>query len=190
MVNFGFPSSGGSQSRVCCRRDFELITTLFTIFRSGPWSHNIYFSDFVFVRCVTQINFNAWAFTTKKWWFVLWNGYLLGSLIKCTQSKLLFCILKRAFNWIWQQVRIVGFALAFEILEKLYLPSLLLSPISIFSFCHLFFSYLPSLLLSSISIFFIFIRIRVMFSKHVCYDFQPTPKMPWNRVLWVMNRVY
>ena len=87
--------------------------------------------------------------------FVLWNSYLLGSLIKCTQSKLLFCILKRAFNWIWQQVRIVGFALAFEMLEKLYLPSLLLSPISIFSFCHLFFSYLPSLLLSSISIFFI-----------------------------------
>ena len=84
---------------------------------------------------------------TLKWLFI--------GFFNKTKSRLLFCILKRAFNWIWQQVRIVGFALAFEILEKLYLPSLLLSPISIFSFCHLFFSYLPSLLLSSISIFFI-----------------------------------
>ena len=102
--------------------------------------------------------------------FVLWNSYLLGSLIKCTQSKLLFCILKRAFNWIWQQVRIVGFALAFEILEKLYLPSLLLSPISIFSFCHLFFHICHLFCYHQSWYFFILIRIRVMFSKRVCYD--------------------
>ena len=97
MVNFGFPSSGGSQSRVCCRRDFELITTLFTIFRSGPWSHNIYLPGIWFLSDASPKSILMAEPLPQQNDDLYFEWDLLGSSINCTQSKLLFCILKRTF---------------------------------------------------------------------------------------------
>ena len=135
MVNFGFPSSGGSQSRVCCRRDFELITTLFTIFRSGPWSHNIYLPGIWYLSDASPKSILMPEPLSQKMMICTLKWLFIGFFNKMYSIKAVILYFEKNFyNWIWQQARLVGFALAFEILEKLYLPSLLLSSILTFLF--------------------------------------------------------